>query len=101
MEPTYRIDLEHDPADRTLPWTARIVRLSDDTHVKSEWGTTRTEAFDNAQSWVRAKAATPERPSSVHVTEDGEIHTATPVEVAAKIVNDANRATLREVRGDE
>ena len=74
MEPTYRIDLEHDPAELTLPWTARIFRLADDTHVKSAWGTTRVEAFENAQRWVRAKSTVPERASAVFVTEDGAIH---------------------------
>lgn len=87
MEPSYRIDLEHDPAERTLPWTARVVRLADDTHVKSEWGTTRAEAFENAQTYVRALATPKERTTSVYVNEDGEIHAAAPELVAERIVD--------------
>ena len=87
MEPSYRIDLEHDPTDRTLPWTAKIIRLADDTHVKSEWGSTRIEAFEHAQTWVRAKATKPERTTSLYVDEDGEIHLATPAAVADRIMD--------------
>jgi len=87
MEPSYRIDLEHDPTELTLPWRAKIIRCADDTHVKSVFGTTRTDAFEAAQAWVRAKAETPERTTSLYVDEDGEIHLATPAAVADQIVD--------------
>jgi hypothetical protein len=73
MEPTYRVDLEHEPTEAMIPWTARITRLSDGEYLKAVYGSTRNEAFESAQSWIKAKSTPPERGATVYMTEDGEI----------------------------
>ena len=72
-EPTYRIELTHEPQYPSIPWSARIIRLSDGDHIRTENGQTREEAFDKAQHTVRAMQ-NPESPSVVFLTEDGDIH---------------------------
>ena len=70
-EPTYRVDLTHNPAD-LYPWRAVIVRLSDDTEIKSCVDGSREEAFAEAVRIVHA-INHPERPSSVYLSEDGDL----------------------------
>jgi len=74
-EPTYRVELEHDPTSsvNAVPWTARVVRLSDDAVVTVEYAQNRERAFDKAQEWVKLSTITPEAPSTVFLTEDGEL----------------------------
>lgn len=77
-EPTYRIELTHDPASGTAslgcPWRAHVYRITDDEVMTVEYGSTRERAFDNAQAWARSAATVPESPSTVCLTEDGDIH---------------------------
>lgn len=72
-EPTYRIDLEHDPAERTIPWTAAIVRIAGEEWERSFYGETRDDALAQAQEWARLKAQPAEPRQSVYLTEDGEL----------------------------
>ena len=72
-EPTYRIELQHEPQYTQVPWSARIYRISDDEMIGRGDGSTRVEAFDAAQAQVRALRIT-EAPSTVYLTEDGDIH---------------------------
>lgn len=70
-EPTYRVDLTHSPAEM-YPWRAAIVRLSDDEEVKGCVAPTREEAFAEALRVV-VSLKHPERPSSVYLSEDGDL----------------------------
>lgn len=74
-EPTYRVELQHDPAEiKPCQWAARIYRVADDVQVAStQWGETREASFDAAQEIVRRMAVPPEDPSTVYLTEDGDI----------------------------
>ena len=74
-EPTYRVDLTHNPADGSnVCWTARVFRPSQqDEHVHVTWGSSREEAFDLAQLWIKANTIAPQPPSTVYLTEDGDI----------------------------
>lgn len=74
-EPTYRVELENDPTEiEPCRWHAKVYRVADGEQVYSAWGSTRDYAFDSAQTWARAAVQPPEAPSTVYLTEDGEIH---------------------------
>lgn len=74
-EPTYRVDLSNDPTEiEPCRWAARIIRLSDGEQVTgSQWGATREQAFDAAQEWIKRANGPSEPPSSVYLSEDGDI----------------------------
>lgn len=73
-EPTYRVDLIHYPANGSaVQWGADITRVATDELIMCVHAATREAAFDNAQEWVKAQAAEPERSSTVYLTEDGDI----------------------------
>ena len=74
-EPTYRIELTHDPASASaVCWTAKVYAVADDSYAITEfYGASREDAFDRAQTWLRAKSLPPEPGSTVFLTEDGEL----------------------------
>ena len=74
-EPTYRVELQHDPSEISgLEWSARIYRISDGEQAfVTQWAGSREDAFDRAQGIVRRVAAGGESPSTVLLTEDGDI----------------------------
>ena len=73
-EPTYRVELDHDPTEiEPCKWHARVFRITDDEQVHSTWGGTLEQAFDAAQEWCRASLADPEPSRTVYLTEDGDI----------------------------
>jgi hypothetical protein len=72
-EPTYRVDLSHDPG-ATLPWKATVVRLSDDWKMRTfETSMGREEAFSKALAYVVAFNQDPEPDHSVYLSEDGDL----------------------------
>lgn len=74
-EPTYRIELTHRPEkDFDFRWIASVYRVADDEYVECAIASTREDAFDKARAWCVAKARKPEPPSTVFLTEDGDIH---------------------------
>lgn len=75
-EPTYRIELSHHPENGTaVSWTAVVYAVADESyHIFDCFAATREAAFDKAQTWCRAKASEPQAPSTVFLTEDGDIH---------------------------
>jgi len=77
-EPTYLIRVEHDPTDPTLPWSAKVYRITDHGHAVTRWGSTGEEAVQAAQAWMRAKASEPEPPREYFADESGELATASP-----------------------
>lgn len=70
-EPTYRVELDHNPAD-SFPWKATLVRIADNYAMRTVVGQSREDAFDRAQAVVRAMR-NPEPSSTVDLTEDGDI----------------------------
>ena len=73
-EPTYRVDLTHLPANgEAVQWCADISRVATDELIMCTHGASREQAFENAQEWVKAQSAEPERSSTVYLTEDGDI----------------------------
>lgn len=74
-EPTYRVELIHNPASEypSVPWSAEVFRLMDDERVFITFETSRDSAFDVAQAWVKRQLLDAERPSTVMLSEDGEI----------------------------
>ena len=72
-EPTYRVELTHHPEMPLRPWQAEIHRCSDDGYMAQLWGESRQIATELAGAWVwRQKYGEP--PSTVFLTEEGEIH---------------------------
>jgi len=72
-EPTYLIELRHDPHGGILSWDAIITRLSDNERVHTAWGTTREEATAKAQAWIRDESQPRREGSQVFAGEDGEL----------------------------
>ena len=73
-EPTYRVDLTHQPGDgEEVCWTGKVYRpAQQEGYVYITYGPSREATFDRAQAWIRANAADP-LPSSTHYfTEDGD-----------------------------
>ena len=70
-EPTYRVDLTHDPA-LMYPWRAAVVRLSDDQELRGLVADSRQEAFELALQYV-VSIRNPEHSSSVYLSEDGDL----------------------------
>lgn len=73
-EPTYRVDLNHHPEDGPhVCWRAVVVRVRDEELLEVKHGSSREEAFAFALQWVAGLTSTPERPSSVYLSEDGDL----------------------------
>lgn len=72
-EPTYRVELVHNPVNEAWPWEAVIYRVADDEYMAARLGVTRQDACENAQSWARAASMEAEARSVVMLTEDGDI----------------------------
>ena len=70
-EPTYRVDLTHNPGEM-YPWRAAVVRLSDDEPLRVLVAESREEAFALALRYVVALKH-PEHASSVYLSEDGDL----------------------------
>ena len=70
-EPTYRVDLSHDPG-QMYPWRAAVIRLSDEQELRGLVADSREEAFSLALQYVVALRS-PERSSSVYLSEDGDL----------------------------
>ena len=75
-EPTYRIELTHKPENgEHVCWRAAVYPVSepDSWAIFDSFDATREQAFDKAQAWCKAKAQEPLAPSTVFLTEDGEL----------------------------
>ena len=74
-EPTYRVELAHDPTEpEVFQWSARVIRLSDESQMCARFGASREEAFAGGQSWIQMyHHAERQAPSEVYLTEDGSI----------------------------
>ena len=80
-EPTYRIELSHHPENGIdVSWRAAIYSTAEfdaDSQfhhtMHDVFRATREDAFDVAQAWCKAKAQEPLAPSTVFLTEDGEL----------------------------
>ena len=73
-EPTYRVRLIHRPEKEShLEWEAAVFRCADDTFADTFIAESREAAFDKARSWVVRKSLPAEDPSTVYLTEDGDI----------------------------
>jgi hypothetical protein len=79
-EPTYRVELTHDPASgNAVCWEAKVYAVAEYDEAASNfsvftgYGGTREDAFTVAQDWCKAKATEPLAPSTVFLTEDGEL----------------------------
>lgn len=74
-EPTYRVELIHDPASEypNVPWSAEIFRITDGERVYLTFEPSREAAFNDAQAWIKRQLLDAERPSTVFLTEDGDI----------------------------
>ena len=75
-EPTYRVELTHHPENGLgVRWEAAVYEIaSGDTFpMHTMFGADREQAFDHAQGWIKAKAQAPDDPSTVFLTEDGDI----------------------------
>lgn len=81
-EPTYRIELTHRPEEGlAVAWHAGVYDAGEWVDngpgcfaIFHAFGADREAAFDNAQAWCKAKATEPHAPSTVFLTEDGDIH---------------------------
>ena len=81
-EPTYRIELSHHPENGSaVEWQAAVYSVAEYDPVlpymsslHNCYAGTREDAFNDAQTWVKAKSREPLAPSTVFLTEDGEIH---------------------------
>lgn len=71
-EPSYRIDVEHDPGNDDLPFDAHIYRLSDNVRVATRWGVTSALATQRALEWIAAQNADKQPSTTVYATETGE-----------------------------
>lgn len=69
-EPTYRIDIEHRPAEPTFKWIGSVYRISDDHYLTSEIGVTEQEAVQAAFQWIKVQGEQRE-PYSLHADEEG------------------------------
>lgn len=76
-EPTYRVELTHHPENgAAVCWRAAIYwpsSFGSDDYVTDFLGRSREHAFELAQTWVRGKSQKPDDPSTVYLTEDGDI----------------------------
>lgn len=54
-DPTYRIDVEHKPANEHIKWVSKIIRLSDERLIEVCTGTTSDLALTAAQEWLAAE----------------------------------------------
>lgn len=80
-EPTYRIELTHRPEEGLeVAWHGAVYSVGDwrddrgNFALYHSFDATREAAFDQAQAWCKAKAQEPLSPSTVFLTEDGDIH---------------------------
>ena len=73
-EPTYRVELTHHPENgEFVSWKASLYLIASEHCVTSFYRAGREEAFDAVQKFVRGLIQEPERPSTVLLTEDGDI----------------------------
>jgi hypothetical protein len=72
-EPTYRIEVQHDPHLTHEPWTARIYRLSDDAWRQTAWGETKDAAILNARGWIALEDAPRAPVEHVYANESGDL----------------------------
>lgn len=77
-EPTYRVELTHHPENGLgVEWRAAVYPAAEDDSYPytmfDAFRATREDAFDVAQAWCKAKAQEPLAPSTVMLTEDGDI----------------------------
>ena len=70
-EPTYRVDLTHNPGEM-YPWRAAVVRLADEEELRGLVADSREEAFALALQYV-VGLRNPERSTSVYLSEDGDL----------------------------
>ena len=68
---TYRIEILFDPHSRTLPWDARIHRLSDDLYVSMVSADTYDSAVGLAREWVAAETRHAAQGTTLYVDDDG------------------------------
>lgn len=73
----YIVELTHNPADGSaVCWTARVYEHDTaGSPIFTTFGSSRENAFDAAQEWVKASQETPEPTSLVHLDRSGEIVT--------------------------
>jgi len=71
-DPTYRIDVEHDPSDRAFPWKARVWRISDDQIVAARVGDTAEQVTTLARETVYEMTHLQAAPFTVYVDDDGQ-----------------------------
>ena len=76
-EPTYRVELTHHPENGIdVEWRAAVYAIAfapGSLSVYDAFRATREDAFGAAQAWCKAKATEPLTPSTVFLTEDGDI----------------------------
>jgi hypothetical protein len=74
-EPTYRIDVTHEPDPRfpNVPWTARVTRLSDGEQIAARSAGSKPEAIAAARESIAAALTPVEPPEAIFTSEDGQI----------------------------
>jgi hypothetical protein len=72
-EPTYKIEVSHDPHSPVLPYDAKVCRVSDGEHVVTRWGTTAIEATKAAQAWIVAEHSPAEPSTTLYASESGDL----------------------------
>ena len=79
-DPTYRVELTHHPENGSaVCWRSAVYNMHDD-FVDDFYRSSREAAFEAAQTWVWGKQQRPDDPSTVYLTEDGDIHDRHEVE---------------------
>lgn len=71
-EPSYRIEVIHDPSTPELPYDAAVYRLTDNARVATKWGTTREIATRRALDWIVNENSEREPNTTIYATETGE-----------------------------
>jgi hypothetical protein len=70
-DPTYRIDVTHDPHSELLAWDATVTRLSDGQIVRMLHAATMQQAMEDAREAVRLETHARQEGVSVEVDDDG------------------------------
>jgi len=71
-EPTYRIELEHQPQWKSEPWQFTVRAQSDDSMVTMGWGSTKAKAIEHGREAI-ARMHRQEPSETVYATETGEL----------------------------
>jgi len=71
-EPTYRIELEHEPQWTQEPWHYYVWDIGAETLLHTGWGKTREQAMDRAQESIRSQNFK-QVSSTVYATETGDL----------------------------